>query len=73
MAERTPRNLKQREVIRALVRAGGIERHARGGHRAVTMPNGHTVPVPSGTLKVGTLSGIVKQSGLTMSEFVALL
>jgi predicted RNA binding protein YcfA (HicA-like mRNA interferase family) len=28
------------------------------------MPNGNTVPVPSGTLKVGTLSGIVKQSGL---------
>jgi predicted RNA binding protein YcfA (HicA-like mRNA interferase family) len=37
------------------------------------MPNGNTVPVPSGTLKVGTLSGIVKQSGLTMREFVALL
>jgi predicted RNA binding protein YcfA (HicA-like mRNA interferase family) len=73
MAERTPRSVKQTEVIKALVRAGGVERRARGGHRAVVMPNGNTVPVPSGTLKVGTLSGIVKQSGLTMREFVALL
>jgi hypothetical protein len=37
------------------------------------MPKGNTVPVPSGVLKTGTLSGIVKQAGLTMSEFVALL
>jgi predicted RNA binding protein YcfA (HicA-like mRNA interferase family) len=37
------------------------------------MPNGHTVPVPSGILKPGTLNAIVKQAGLTMTEFTNLL
>ncbi|HLF72148.1 MAG TPA: type II toxin-antitoxin system HicA family toxin [Dehalococcoidia bacterium] len=70
---RTPRNIRQQEAIRALVRAGGVERRAKGGHRAVTMANGHTVPVPSGRLKTGTLNAIVKQAGLTMGQFIDLL
>ena len=37
------------------------------------MPNGHTVPVPSGILKPGTLNAIVKQSGLTMAESLNLI
>jgi predicted RNA binding protein YcfA (HicA-like mRNA interferase family) len=37
------------------------------------MPNGNTVPVPSGVLRMGTLNAIVKQAGLTMSEFIELL
>jgi predicted RNA binding protein YcfA (HicA-like mRNA interferase family) len=37
------------------------------------MPNGNTVPVPTGILKPGTLNAIVKQAGLTMTEFIALL
>ena len=50
-----------------------MERRSKGGHRAVKMPNGNTVPVPTGTLKPGTLESIVRGAGLTMDEFVALL
>ena len=39
----------------------------------IKMPNGNTVPVPNGIVKVGTLEAILRGSGLTMDEFVALL
>jgi predicted RNA binding protein YcfA (HicA-like mRNA interferase family) len=68
-----PRDVKQRELIRALIRAGGVERKSKGGHRTIKMPNGNTIPVPTGTIKVGTLAGIVKQADLTMDEFINLL
>lgn len=70
---RTPRDLRQRQVVQALVRAGGVQRHGKGSHIAVTMPNGNTVPVPGGVIKTGTLRGIVKESGLTMPEFLSFL
>ena len=69
----TPRNVKQVEAIRALMRAGGFERKAKGGHRAIKMPNGNTIPVPTGVIKPGTLEAIVKGAGLTMDEFIKLL
>jgi hypothetical protein len=37
------------------------------------MPNGAKVFVPTGVLKTGTLIAIVRQAGLTLDEFVALL
>jgi predicted RNA binding protein YcfA (HicA-like mRNA interferase family) len=37
------------------------------------MPNGNTVPVPGGVIKTGTLRGIVKESGLSMPEFLSFL
>ncbi|MPZ49647.1 MAG: addiction module toxin, HicA family [Dehalococcoidia bacterium] len=69
----TPKNVKQVEAIRALIRAGSAERRSKGGHRAVKMPNGNTVPIPTGTIKPGTLEAIVKGAGLSMEEFVRLL
>ena len=72
---RAPRGLRQAEVIRALVRAGGKEdrRAGNGSHRRVTMPNGVKVFVPAGRLKVGTLQAIVRQAGLEMGDFMRLL
>jgi len=72
---RLPRDLKQEEVIRALVRASGtaVVRRGKGSHRVVLMPNGKRLTVPAGVLKVGTLSDLVKESGLTMDQFVDLL
>ena len=70
---RTPRDLKQVEVIRALIRAGGNERRGRGGHRFIKMPNGNTIPVPTGIIKPKTLESIVKGAGHTMDEFIELL
>jgi hypothetical protein len=49
------------------------QRHGKGSHIAVTMPNGNTFPVPAGNIRVGTLSGIVKQAGLTMPDFLTFL
>jgi predicted RNA binding protein YcfA (HicA-like mRNA interferase family) len=62
-------------VIRALVRAGGVAvpRRGKGSHRVVKMPNGRRITVPAGRLRVGTLSDIIKESGLTIDEFGDLL
>jgi predicted RNA binding protein YcfA (HicA-like mRNA interferase family) len=61
--------------MRAFVRAGGvaIARRGKGSHRVVGMPNGKRLTVPSGILKVGTLADLIKESGLTIDEFVELL
>jgi hypothetical protein len=37
------------------------------------MSNGKRLTVPAGILKVGTLSDLVKESGITMDEFIDLL
>ena len=70
-----PRNVRQEQVIRALIRAGGIEsrRLGKGSHKRVTMPSGVKVTIPSGILKPGTLSSVIKQAGLSVEEFLDLL
>ena len=70
-----PRDVKQEEAIRAPVRAGGIEdsRRGKGSHRRVTMPNRVKLTIPGGTLRPGTLGQIIRNSGLTVEEFVDLL
>ena len=69
-----PRDITQVEVVRALVRAGGIEvRDAgKGSHRAVEMPNGHTAIV-SRKVKPGLLSGVIKSAGLNLDQFLRYL
>jgi predicted RNA binding protein YcfA (HicA-like mRNA interferase family) len=69
-----PRNVTQQQVVRALVRAGGVEvRDAgKGSHRAVEMPNGHTAIIPH-KVKPGLLSGVIKSTGLTLDEFLRYL
>jgi predicted RNA binding protein YcfA (HicA-like mRNA interferase family) len=68
-----PRNVRQAEAVRAFVRAGGVERRGKGGHRVVKMPNGHIVSLPTGVIKAGLLNSEVKESGLTVDGFVELL
>lgn len=70
---KTPRNVRQSQAIRAFVRAGGIERTGKGSHRVVKMPNGHVVSLPAGVLKTGLLDFEIKQSGLTLDQFLDLL
>ena len=61
--------------MRALVRAGGVSDKAagKGSHYRVTMPNKAKVFVPAGILKTGTLGAILRQAGLTVEDFMALL
>ena len=65
-------------VMRALARVGFVEVRVKGSHhrfvhrtdptRATTVPvhQGHDMPL-------GTLRSILKQAGLTVDEFIALL
>jgi predicted RNA binding protein YcfA (HicA-like mRNA interferase family) len=66
-----------RKVIKALERAGFIIHHTTGGHtimRHAHDPNRRvTVPMHNRDLKPGTMRFIIKQSGLSIEEFAALL
>lgn len=70
-------SLKGKEVIKALKKIGFIERRITGSHSILKNPaTGKIVPVPlhgSKDVKRGTLFGIIKQAGLKIEEFIALL
>ena len=69
-----PRRVTQRQVIRALVRAGGVEVKGmgKGSHRTVKMPGQRPVTVPM-HIGPGLLGTIIKQAGLTLEEFLEVL
>ncbi len=64
-------------VVRALKKAGFVELRQKGSHVSLERRVGDTVfrtVVPMhGSLAKGTLSDILKQSGLTVDEFRELL
>ena len=67
------RPLKYREVIQRL-RANGFvfDRPAKGSHEIWYNPKTRqrtTVPHHAGTLPLGTLRAIIRQTGLTVEEF----
>ncbi len=66
-----------RKVLRALLQAGFVEHHRTGSHailrHATDQSRRVTVPVHNGDLKPGTMRYIIKQSGLAVEEFSALL
>ena len=70
------RNIRPRQAIAALERAGGIRRKAgRGDHVNIKMPNGQIVTF-SGTrepIKIGLLKAMLRKAGLSEDEFVRLL
>lgn len=69
--------LRAREVVAALLRADFVRHHQTGSHLVLKHPGQPalrvTVPMHGGDLKRGTLRSIVRQSGLTVGEFLALL
>jgi len=65
-----------REILAALSRAGFVVRRRTGGHVILRRPaDGRVAVVPShhGDLRPGTLSSILRQAGLTVSDFPDLL
>ena len=66
-----PRDPSQTRVVRAFVKAGGFEVKGggKGSHRTVEMPNGTTLTLPY-HMKPGLLSGMIKQAGMTLEEFL---
>ena len=66
--------LKPRDVIAALERAGFVFERQKGSHRMYTKGSrGVTVPYHNKDLKRKTAKHIIKQSGLELLEFLALL
>ena len=67
------RRLSGAEVCNILQQHGFIEVRRRGSHIVMQMRTTHstvTVPVPAHEeLKIGTLSSIIRQSGVARSEF----
>lgn len=73
---RLPRDVKAWECIRALERAGFIQTRQSGSHVIMELDDPVltvVVPVHRGTLSPGTLRSIIRQAGMTVAEFVALL
>ena len=67
-----------RRVIQALMRTGFVVDRIVGSHHVLIFPGDPTrtvtVPVHAGRdLKPGTLRSIIRQTGLTVEEFIELL
>ncbi|MBU2568536.1 MAG: type II toxin-antitoxin system HicA family toxin [Gammaproteobacteria bacterium] len=61
------------EVVRALQRLGFVVAQLRGSHIVMRRgPSGCVVPNHA-ELKTGTLSGVLKQAGISADEFVEAL
>ena len=66
--------LKSKEVIKALEKMGFCFIRQKGSYRIYTKNNiGITIPCHNKELKKGTLRHIIKQSGLTVEDFLKLL
>ncbi|MCD6094341.1 type II toxin-antitoxin system HicA family toxin [bacterium] len=66
--------LKPKEVVKVLEKAGFSFVRQKGSHRIYVKGNiGIVIPWHNKDLKKGTLRHIVKQSGLTLKDFIKLL
>jgi predicted RNA binding protein YcfA (HicA-like mRNA interferase family) len=69
--------LKAREVVTALERAGFFIHHSTGSHVQLKHRDRPelrvTVPYHSGDVPRGTLRSIIRQAGLTVEQFSAVL
>ncbi len=68
--------LSGRDVARVPRKAGWTIDHIEGSHHIVRGSMGGVVSVPvhgAKTLPIGTIKGIIDQTGLSVAEFVALL
>ncbi|MDR3718629.1 MAG: type II toxin-antitoxin system HicA family toxin [Bryobacteraceae bacterium] len=70
-------SLTARKVIQALLRAGFVEDRQRGSHLILIHPETKArtvVPVHSGrTIKEPLLRAIIRDAGLSVDEFIALV
>lgn len=68
------RGIKGKDTIRALIRAGRIEKPGKGDHVNIKMPNGMIITIPDmGELKIGLLKSMIHKAGLTEEQFLELL
>jgi predicted RNA binding protein YcfA (HicA-like mRNA interferase family) len=68
------RGIKGRRVVKAFVKAGGVEKQGKGDHVNVKMPNGLIITIPASMeIKIGLLKAAIRKAGLTEEEFINLL
>jgi predicted RNA binding protein YcfA (HicA-like mRNA interferase family) len=73
MSSKLP-SLKPKEVIKVLEKLGFVFVRQKGSHRIYVKSNiGITIPYHNKDLKKGTLRAIIKQTGLSVEEFLKLL
>ena len=69
--------VRLREVVATLLRAGFIAHHQTGSHLVLknrdVPPRRVTVPMHARDIKYGTLRSILREAGLSIDEFLALL
>lgn len=67
-------DLPFRKVVQALTKAGFVHVRTKGSHAVYQHPNGRVTVVPlHPTIKRGTLASILRQAGLSATEFQRLL
>ncbi len=70
------RNVRSRDAITALERAGGVVRKGgKGDHVNIKMPNGQIITFSGRRepIKIGLLRAMLRKAGLTDDEFMRLL
>ncbi|MBM3933904.1 MAG: type II toxin-antitoxin system HicA family toxin [SAR202 cluster bacterium] len=69
------RDVRPKEAILALQRAGGVLRKGKGDHVNIKMPNGQIVTFSGrkDPIKIGLLRAMLKKAGVSETEFVRLL
>ncbi|MBI4491917.1 MAG: type II toxin-antitoxin system HicA family toxin [Chloroflexi bacterium] len=69
------RDVRPREAIAALERAGGVVRPGKGDHVNIKMPNGQIITFSGrrGAIKIGVLKAMIRKAGLTEEAFIRLL
>ena len=68
--------VRPRELVAALKKVGFVEHHQRGSHLYLWHPEKKcmtTVPMHPGDVHRGLVRSILKQAGLGIDEFIALL
>lgn len=69
--------VNSKKVVKALLKRGFYIHHQSGSHaRLINKFNSQikvTVPIHNKDLPKGTLANIIRQSGLTIEEFISLL
>ena len=61
------------EVVKALITAGFVEVSQRGSHRKLRHSNATVIVPMHKELASGTLRSIIRQSGMSVEEFLVLL
>lgn len=68
-------SLKPRDVVKKLIKLGFIEHHQIGSHLTMKNPetnNRAVIPMHLKDIKKGTLSAIIRESGIDRDEFIGI-